>query len=44
MSGTYKALWATESDDGVKVALSELTDAELPEGDVTVAVTSPDPE
>ena len=38
MSGTYKALWATESDDGVKVALSELTDAELPEGDVTVAV------
>ena len=38
MSATYKALWATETDGKVAVALTELGDADLPEGDVTVAV------
>lgn len=39
MTDTYKALWATENDDGkVSVALTDLTDADLPDGDVTVRV------
>ncbi len=38
MSGAFKALWATESDSGVNIELTELGDTDLPEGDVTVAV------
>ena len=38
MSATYRALWATETDGKVSVELTDLTDAELPAGDVTVAV------
>tara|TARA_R110002167_G_scaffold238334_7_gene443489 strand:- start:327 stop:1322 length:996 start_codon:yes stop_codon:yes gene_type:complete len=38
MSATYRALWATETDGKVSVDLKDLTDAELPTGDVTVAV------
>jgi len=38
MSGSFKALWASEGDDGVKVELTELDDSQLPAGDVTVAV------
>jgi acrylyl-CoA reductase (NADPH) len=39
MSDSYKALWATENDDGkVSVALTDLSDADLPPGDVTVRV------
>jgi len=38
MSSSFKALWATKTDDGVNVALTDLSDADLPDGDVTVAV------
>lgn len=38
MSGAFKALWATESESGVNIELTELGDADLPEGDVTIAV------
>lgn len=38
MSDSYKALWATESDGKAVVALTDLTDADLPDGDVTVRV------
>jgi acrylyl-CoA reductase (NADPH) len=38
MSATYRALWATETDNGVSVDLTDLDDSALPEGDVTVAV------
>ena len=38
MGGAFKALWATESDNGVNIELTELGDADLPEGDVTIAV------
>ncbi len=38
MSSTFNALLMTETDDGVSVAVSELTDEQLPEGDVTVAI------
>jgi acrylyl-CoA reductase (NADPH) len=38
MSATYRALWATETDGKVSVELKELGEAELPDGDVTVAV------
>lgn len=34
----YKALWATEVDGKAKIALTDLTDADLPEGDVTIDV------
>lgn len=35
---TYKALWATEKDGKASVDLVDLTDDDLPEGDVTVRV------
>lgn len=38
MSATYRALWATETDGKVSVELKDLTDADLPAGNVTVAV------
>jgi acrylyl-CoA reductase (NADPH) len=38
MSGSFKALWATETEDGVSIDLTDLEDSDLPEGDVTVAV------
>lgn len=38
MSGTFKGWWATEEDGQFKVALKDLSEADLPEGDVTVAV------
>ena len=38
MSDTFKALLLTESDDGVKAAVTGLTTDDLPEGNVTVAV------
>jgi acrylyl-CoA reductase (NADPH) len=39
MSDSYKAMWATANDDGkAQVAMTELSDGDLPEGDVTVAV------
>jgi len=38
MSGSFKALWASEGESGVNVELTELDDGQLPDGDVTVAV------
>lgn len=38
MSDTFKALLVTKTDDAQQVAVTELSDADLPEGDVTVAV------
>lgn len=38
MSETFKALLVTKTDDGQDVAITELTDADLPDGDVSVAV------
>ena len=38
MSEPYKALWATDVDGKASVELTELSDADLPDGDVTVRV------
>lgn len=38
MSGSFKAIWATEQDGKVGIELTDITEADLPEGDVTVAV------
>ena len=38
MAESFKALWATEADGKVAVALTELGEDDLPEGDVTVRV------
>ncbi len=38
MADSYKALWATEADDKVSCAVTELTDADLPDGEVTVRI------
>ncbi len=39
MSDNYQALWATQNDDGkTDITLTTLTDADLPSGDVTVAI------
>ncbi len=38
MSGSFKALWATEQDGKVGIALTDITEADLPDGEVTVAV------
>ncbi|MGD1933523.1 MAG: MDR family oxidoreductase [Candidatus Phaeomarinobacter sp.] len=39
MADTFKALMVTKTDDGQSVDLKDITDAELMEGDVTVAVS-----
>jgi len=36
--GSFRALWATEQDGKARVAMAELTEADLPAGDVTVDV------
>ena len=38
MSGSFKAIWATEQDGKVGIELTDITDADLPEGEITVAV------
>ena len=38
MSGSFKALWATEQDGKVGIELTDITEADLPGGEVTVAV------
>jgi len=38
MADTFRALVATKSDDGQKIDVQDITDADLMEGDVTVAV------
>lgn len=38
MSGSFKAIWATEQDGKVGIELTDITEADLPEGEVTVAV------
>ena len=38
MADTFKALWASEADGKAQVALSQLTDADLPDGEVTVRI------
>lgn len=38
MSATYRALWATETEGKVSVELTDLSDSDLPQGDVTIAV------
>ena len=38
MTDTFNALVLRESDDGPVGAIEQLTDADLPDGDVTVAI------
>ncbi len=38
MSESYKALWATEDDGKVSCQVTELTDADLPDGEVTIRI------